>query len=107
MEAIIYCSTFQFSNALQIFRPAKNLVLAPNSALRSQIVPEKPDHATTTHDDPTGEPAPSAQTRLKWAQLLKRVFEFDMSACSKCGGPLTLIAAPSASSGQESKIPQW
>ena len=77
---------------LSKFFAAKNLVLAPNSALRSQIVPEKLDHATTTHDDPTGEPAPSAQTRLKWAQLLKRVFEFDMTACPKCGGPLTLIA---------------
>ena len=28
-----------------------------------------------------------------------------MTTCSKCGGPLTMIAAPSASSGQASKIP--
>ena len=81
-------------------------VLAPNSALRSQIVPEKPDHATNPPDDPTDEPARSAQTRLKWAQLLKRVFEIDMSVCPTCGGPLTMIAAPSTSSGQESKIPR-
>jgi len=25
--------------------------------------------------------------------LLKRVFEIDMTACPKCGGPLTIIAA--------------
>ena len=67
-------------------------VLAPNSALRPQIVPATAEHATVPADHPTDEPTPSAQSRLKWAQLLKRVFEIDMTACPNCGGPLTMIA---------------
>ena len=67
-------------------------VLAPNSALRPQIVPAQADHPTVPADDPTDEPTRSAQSRLSWAQLLKRVFEIDMTACPKCGGPLTMIA---------------
>ncbi len=68
-------------------------VLAPNSTLRPQIVPEKPYHATVPADDHKDESPPSAQNRLRWALLLKRVFEIDMTVCSNCGGPLTLIAA--------------
>jgi len=44
-------------------------------------------------DDPTDESTPSARSRLKWAQLLKRVFEIDMAACPKCGGPVSIVAA--------------
>ena len=68
-------------------------VLAPNSSLRPQIVPSEPDHATVPAQDHTDEPPSSAQRRLSWALLLKRVFEIDMTTCSKCGGPLTIIAA--------------
>ena len=39
-------------------------VLAPNSALRAQIVPEKPDHPTVPADDLTDERPPSTQRRL-------------------------------------------
>lgn len=67
-------------------------VLAPNSALRPRIVPAKADHLTLPVDDPTDEPTRSAPSRLSWAQLLKRVFEIDMTACPKCGGPLKIIA---------------
>ena len=64
-------------------------VLAPNSALRAQIVPGD----LVPVDDHTDEPPPSTQSRLRWALLLKRVFDIDTTACSKCGGPLTIIAA--------------
>ncbi len=37
-------------------------------------------------------PSSSTQTRLSWAELLKRVFAIDMASCSHCGGPVTLIA---------------
>jgi len=30
---------------------------------------------------------------MSWAQLLKRVFAIDITACPQCGGELTLIAA--------------
>ncbi len=78
-------------------------VLASNSALRPQIVPE-PHHPTVPTDDHTDESPSSAQSSKSWAQLLKRVFEIDMTVCSECGGPLTIIAAPSTGSGQASSI---
>ena len=31
--------------------------------------------------------------RLRWAKLLKRVFEIDMEHCPNCGGELKIIAA--------------
>ena len=67
-------------------------VLAPNAALRSQIVPGEADQATAFNE--AGE-APSAATRarMNWAQLLKRVFAIDLTICPQCGGPLTLLAA--------------
>ncbi len=68
-------------------------VLAPNATLRAQIVPAEPDHLTIPADDHTDEPPSSAQRHLSWARLLKRVFEIDMTTCSECGGPLTIIAA--------------
>ncbi len=68
-------------------------MLAPNAALRSQIVPGGPDQATDTNTEQGNAPDAAAQARLSWAQLLKRVFEIDMGHCLHCGGPLTLIAA--------------
>jgi hypothetical protein len=68
-------------------------VLAPNSTLRPLIVPSEPDDATVPAQHHTDEPPSSAQRRLSWALLLKRVFEFDMTICCNCGGPLSMIAA--------------
>jgi len=34
---------------------------------------------------------PSA--RMGWARLLKRVFEFDLEHCPRCGGDMKIIAA--------------
>lgn len=68
-------------------------VLAPNAALRSQIVPDGPDQATNPADEDGDAPSASPWTRMSWAQLLKRVFALDLTICPQCGGPLTLIAA--------------
>ena len=67
-------------------------VLAPNAALRAQIIPREPDQvADTTKAD--GEPlSASTRARLSWAQLLKRIFGIDMIACSHWAGQVTLIA---------------
>ncbi len=35
----------------------------------------------------------STRARMSWAQLLKRVFAIDITACPQCGGPLTLFVA--------------
>jgi len=68
-------------------------VLAPNAALRSQIVPGEADQAPDTADGDGDLSLASTWARLSWAQLLKRVFEIDIAACPQCGGPLTLITA--------------
>ncbi|MDH5699809.1 MAG: transposase [Nitrospirota bacterium] len=68
-------------------------VLAPNAALRTQIVPSAPDQLSAPTEADGEPPSSSTRARLSWAQLLKRVFQIDMTTCSSCGGPVTLIAA--------------
>ena len=68
-------------------------VLAPNSALRAQIVPGEADQAMNTTDGDGDRSAPSPRARRSWAQLLKRVFAIDITTCPQCGGPLTILAA--------------
>jgi hypothetical protein len=77
-------------------------VLAPNAKLRSKIVPAPAPPATVP---PTDHASAQGETpRMSWARLLKRVFDIDVEHCPNCGGALKIIAAPSAGSGQASKI---
>jgi len=68
-------------------------VLAPNAALRSQIVPGEADPAPITANGDGEAPAASTRARMSWAQLLKHVFAIDITTCHQCGGPLTILAA--------------
>ena len=69
-------------------------VLAPNAALRSQVVPgEADDQAPNTAGGESDVSSASTRARLSWAQLLKCVFAIDMTTCPQCGGTLTLLAA--------------
>ncbi len=68
-------------------------VLAPNAALRSQIVPGEADQATDTTDGDGELSSATTRTRLRSAQLLKRVFAIDITTCPQCGGTLTILAA--------------
>ena len=68
-------------------------VLAPNAALRAQIVPEEADQTTVSSHETGEAPAASTRARLSWAQLLKRVFAIDITTYPQCGGTLTLLAA--------------
>ncbi|MGH8652492.1 MAG: transposase [Gammaproteobacteria bacterium] len=68
-------------------------VLAPNARLRAEIIPSPPVNANdklADHGDPL---PPSALARIRWAQLLKRVFDIDIEHCPHCGGTLKIIAA--------------
>jgi hypothetical protein len=88
-------------------------LLANRHALRPRIVPD--DHA---HDDEPKQlalflprndhelaaitkPLRDEQlrerppTRLSWMQLLARVFQIDVSVCSRCGGPMRIVRAVS------------
>ena len=68
-------------------------VLAPNAKLRKAVVPvptaTAPAHAGECDHLPVG----NAKGRMRWAQLLKRVFDIDIERCPHCDGQLKLIAA--------------
>ena len=68
-------------------------VLAPNAALRAQIVPGEGAQAPNSADADDDPPAASPRARMSWAQLLKRVFPIDITVWPMCGGPLALLAA--------------
>jgi len=69
-------------------------VLAPNSKLRSLVVP-KPPALGVTEDAPAHalrvRPSPSPY-RLDWAAALKRVHGADVLKCARCGGRLVVLA---------------
>ncbi len=70
-------------------------VLAPNAKLRAMVVPQG--------TEPAAQAAQAAQcearcahhrpVRLRWAELLKRVFDLDLEHCPNCCGGLKIIAA--------------
>ena len=79
-------------------RPRLHLIrfhgmLAPNAALRAQIVPGEADQATNTANEDGEALPPAPRARMSWAQLLKRVFAIDITTCPQCGGPLSILAA--------------
>lgn len=71
-------------------------VFSRHSSLRPLIVPKKLREAKESEGTASGEPpekkAPSAQSKT-WAQLLKRVFNIDVSHCSHCQGTNVKIVA--------------
>jgi len=60
-------------------------ILAPHARLRRDVVPKS--IASSANADPPRKKRPS------WAALLARVFSIDVLACSRCNGPLKIIAA--------------
>jgi len=65
-------------------------VLAPNSKLRSQIVPASIDENKDENDD-RKKPG-STKYRLSWSALLARIFQVDVSVCPACSGKMKIIA---------------
>ena len=63
-------------------------VFAPNHRLRDKIVPKPPELVTTDEKAKPRDPR-----KLSWAELLKRVFQLDLTTCPDCGGVLKFIAA--------------
>ena len=82
--------------------PRRNLiryhgVLAPAAADRAQIVPG-PSALTAAevgcdHDPGDASTVGVRRHRVEWAKLLRRVFQFDVTKCDACGGPMKGIAA--------------
>jgi len=81
-------------------------VLAPGAAFRPLVVPEVEVSAPLPHAGCQGrivttktEPGKANEKRggrprnYAWAELLKRVFEFDVLACPRCGARMRILAA--------------
>ena len=71
-------------------------VLAPNAKLRKAVVPVPPTlsaPAPMHAGDGDQTRAGSAKGRMRWAQLLKRVFDIDIEQRPHCVWQLKLIAA--------------
>ena len=77
-------------------------VLAPNSCVRNLVVPRHKSHQEEQlslfepRDVPLITPAGSIESspsRIAWAQLLKRVFKFDVTVCHKCQGRVRITKA--------------
>lgn len=64
-------------------------VFAPNFKNRSQIVLKI--ETTTSKHEPTKNTKAKAE-RLRWAEMLKKTFEIDVTICPKCNGRLEQIA---------------
>ena len=81
--------------------PRKNLVryhgvLAANARLRAQVVaqarrPAEPEPAESGAGSAALAP-PRPGRYLSWAELLKRVYEFDVLVCPACGGRMRVLA---------------
>ncbi len=71
-------------------------VLAPNANWRSQVVPsqaaEVVEQGAGGEGDTQEVAALTRKKRLSWAELLKRVFQIDLTECPDCGGEVKLIA---------------
>lgn len=75
--------------------------LAPHSKIRSEIVPktrERPEeeackHAYQAPHQPAHATTDATTSKLKWAELLARVFAIDRKHCGSCGGELRILAA--------------
>ena len=79
-------------------------VLAPTAAFRPMVVPQAEDSVPLRH---AGRPAAMPKTEsgkageqgggrarnYAWAQLMARVFELDVLACTRCGARMRILAA--------------
>jgi len=81
-------------------------VLAPASAFRPLIVPQEETRARASHagcqEEVAAAKSGSGEVKDKhgwrprnypWAQLMARVFEFDVLACPRCGAKMRILAA--------------
>jgi hypothetical protein len=68
-------------------------VLGPNHRLRRQVVPAQPEATPTAAPGEDAAKTARDPRRLSWSELLKRVFQVDLTTCPDCGGTLKFIAA--------------
>jgi hypothetical protein len=67
-------------------------VFAPHYKHRSEVVP-KPKALSLVDELIDTKTRPKSKSRISWARLLKRVFNIDITKCTKCSGNMKIIAA--------------
>ena len=67
-------------------------VFAPHAKHRKLVTPT-PKAEVSKKDQVEEKPTDKNKGRMRWAQLLKRVFDIDVETCPECGGRLKIIAA--------------
>jgi hypothetical protein len=65
---------------------------APNFKDRNFIVKKAPRNQGKEDSCKRDVPENVKQERLRWAEMLKRVFEIDVTVCPKCSGRMEQIA---------------
>ncbi|PIR21864.1 MAG: IS91 family transposase [Deltaproteobacteria bacterium CG11_big_fil_rev_8_21_14_0_20_45_16] len=66
-------------------------LLAPNSGLRSKVIPKPKEQSESKHDG-AADPH-QRQIKMNWAKLLKRTFNIDVLTCPLCSGNCKIISA--------------
>ena len=66
-------------------------VFAPNSKYRKQITSRQAKKGCDKKQN-TGEDRERKRYKMTWAKRLKRVFDIEISVCTKCGGQVKVIA---------------
>ena len=67
-------------------------VFAARARIREQVVPEPDELPKARGCSGSGDTRPDQAYRLGWADLLKRVFAFDVLLCPRCESRMTQIA---------------
>ena len=69
-------------------------VFAPHSKLRAAVTPAHRGVGSQGQgDQATDKPMTPRHVAMCWAQRLKRVFGIEINTCTRCGGPLKVIAS--------------
>jgi hypothetical protein len=69
-------------------------VFAPHSKLRAAVTPAHRGVGSQGQgDQATDKPITPRHVAMCWAQRLKRVFGIEINTCTRCGGPLKVIAS--------------
>ena len=67
-------------------------VLATNHRLRGTVTPAKRGKTAVPISKTEVRSPAERHAAMTWAQRLKRVFSIDIEVCSRCGGPVRVIA---------------
>ncbi len=103
-HVVLSCQELIARLAALIPKPRIHLVtyhgaFAPAASYRDRIVPDppqqhlEPSRCPKQPNNNTPDPVPRKRRPYSWAELMKRVYRFDVLICEHCGGKRKLLAA--------------